>query len=199
MKSPFVSEVEQHLEGLAETASRAARELAGTVAEVAEMVLHAVDGGGTLFFCGNGGSAADAQHLATEYVVRFRRDRRALPAIALTTDTSLLTAASNDLGFDHVFARQVRALAGAGDILFLHSTSGRSPNLLEAARAARDVGARTVALLARDGGPLRELVDTAIVVPTDDGAHAQELHLAIGHAICDIVERRLAGHGTGEY
>ncbi len=199
MKSPFVSEVERHLEGLAETAARAARELSGRVAEVAEMVLRTLGAGGTLFFCGNGGSAADAQHLATEYVVRFRRDRRALPAIALTTDTSLLTAASNDFGFEQVFARQIRALAREGDIVFLHSTSGRSPNLLEAARAARDVDARTVALLAAGGGPLRELVDVALVVPTEEGAHAQELHLAIGHAICDIVESRLAGHGTAEY
>lgn len=198
MKSPLVSEVERHLEELAETASRSARELSGRIAEVAEMVIRTFDAGGKLFFCGNGGSAADAQHLATEYVVRFRRNRRALPAIALTTDTSLLTAASNDLGFEHVFARQIRALARAGDIVFLHSTSGRSPNLLEAARAARDVDARTVALLAGDGGPLRDMVDVAIIVPTANGAHAQELHLAIGHAICDIVESRLAGHGTAE-
>jgi len=196
MKSPFVSEVERHLEELAETASRSARELSGRIAEVAEMVIRTFDAGGKLFFCGNGGSAADAQHLATEYVVRFRRNRRPLPAIALTTDTSLLTAASNDFGFEHVFARQIRALARAGDIVFLHSTSGRSPNLLEAARAARDVDARTVALLAGDGGPLRDMVDVAIVIPTDNGAHAQELHLAIGHAICDIVESRLVGHGT---
>lgn len=196
MKSPLVSEVERHLEELAETASRSARELSGRIAEVAEMVIRTFDAGGKLFFCGNGGSAADAQHLATEYVVRFRRNRRALPAIALTTDTSLLTAASNDLGFEHVFARQIRALARAGDIVFLHSTSGRSPNLLEAARAARDVDARTVALLAGDGGPLRDMVDVAIVVPTANGAHAQELHLAIGHAVCDIVESRLAGHGA---
>ncbi|HEY8379955.1 MAG TPA: SIS domain-containing protein [Nannocystis sp.] len=196
MKSPLVSEVERHLEELAETASRSARELSGRIAEVAEMVIRTFDAGGKLFFCGNGGSAADAQHLATEYVVRFRRNRRALPAIALTTDTSLLTAASNDLGFEHVFARQIRALARAGDIVFLHSTSGRSPNLLEAARAARDVDARTVALLAGDGGPLRDMVDVAIIVPTANGAHAQELHLAIGHAVCDIVESRLAGHGA---
>lgn len=199
MKSPFVSEVERHLEGLAETAARAARELSGRVAEVAEMVLRTLGAGGTLFFCGNGGSAADAQHLATEYVVRFRRDRRALPAIALTTDTSLLTAASNDFGFEQVFARQIRALAREGDIVFLHSTSGRSPNLLEAARAARDVDARTVALLAAGGGPLRELVDVALVVPTEEGAHAQELHLAIGHAICDIVEDRLFRNPTSEH
>lgn len=195
MISPMVDEVANHLDGLAQLATRAARELAGEVAEVAEMVLHAVEAGRRLFFCGNGGSAADAQHLATEYVVRFRRSRRPVAAVALTTDTSLLTAAANDLGFERVFARQVQALATAGDILFLHSTSGASPNLLEAARAARTQGVRTVALLARGGGALRSLVDVAIVVPTDDGAHAQELHLAIGHAICDVVESRLTGAG----
>ncbi len=199
MKSPAVDLVRGRLTELAELARVVARDMAGEIAAVAERTATALEDGHTLLFCGNGGSAADAQHLATEYVVRFRRDRRAVPAIALTTDTSLLTAASNDLGFDQVFARQVRALVGAGDILFLHSTSGRSPNLLEAARAARDVGARTVALLGRGTGPLADLVDIAIVAPTDDGAHAQELHLAIGHAICDIVESRLAGHGTGEY
>jgi len=197
MESPFVSEVSAHLEALSEVAARSARELAGQVAEAAELALRALDGGRKLLFCGNGGSAADAQHLATEYVVRFRRARRPLPAIALTTDTSLLTAASNDLGFRHVFARQVRALGAPGDVLFLHSTSGESENLLEAAKAAREVGVKTVALLARGGGRLRGMVDLAIVVPTDNGAHAQELHLAIGHAICEIVESRTAGP-TGE-
>jgi len=193
MKAPIVSEVSRHFEGLRDVADLVARESAGQVAEVAEMVLHALEAGRKLFFCGNGGSAADAQHLATEYVVRFRHDRRALPAIALTTDTSLLTAAANDLGFDQIFARQIRALGSPGDVLFLHSTSGESPNLLEAARAARDVGVRTVALLARGGGRLKDAVDTAIVLPTDDGAHAQELHLAIGHAICSVVENRISG------
>src|SRR5690606_407439 len=103
-----------------------------------------LESGGTLFFCGNGGSAADAQHMATEYVVRYMRNRRALPVIALTTDTSLLTAAGNDLGFDHIFARQVEALVKRGDLLVLHSTSGNSPNLLEAARAARAKGVRVL-------------------------------------------------------
>jgi D-sedoheptulose 7-phosphate isomerase len=167
-----------------ETAGR----LAADIASAAERTIRVLDGGGKLLFCGNGGSAADAQHLATEYVVRFATDRPALPAIALTTDTSLLTAASNDYGFARVFARQVEALGREGDLLFLHSTSGRSTNLLEAARAARTGGVQTIALLARDGGPLRELVDLAIVIPTEDGAHAQELHLAIGHAICHRVE-----------
>ncbi|HEX7048731.1 MAG TPA: SIS domain-containing protein [Longimicrobiales bacterium] len=197
MKSPIVSEVTQHLDDLAATARRVADELAGEIAEVADLVLHALDGGRKLLFCGNGGSAADAQHLATEYVVRFARERRPFPAIALTTDTSLLTAAANDLGFEQVFARQIRALGGAGDVAFLHSTSGESENLLEAARAAREVGVKTVALLGRGGGRLREAVDVALVVPTDNVARAQELHLAIGHAICGVVEARLAGAGGG--
>ena len=110
---------------------------------------------GTLFFCGNGGSAADAQHMATEYVVRYMRDRKAYPAIALTTDTSLLTAAGNDLGFEQIFARQVEALAKPGDLLIIHSTSGNSPNVLAAARAARERGIAVLAFSARDGGALR--------------------------------------------
>ena len=118
-------------------------------------------------------------------------ERAPLPAIALTTDTSLLTAAGNDYGFEHVFARQVHALGRPGDVLFLHSTSGRSPNLLAAARAARAAGLHTIALLAGDGGALRAEADLAILVPTGEGAHAQELHLAIGHAICGLVEHRL--------
>lgn len=190
MKSDLVDEVTHHLDGLRDLADRVARGMAGEIAEVIELTLHALTSGRTLFFCGNGGSAADAQHLATEYVVRFRRNRRPLPAVALTTDTSLLTACANDYGFEQIFARQVEALATEGDVLFLHSTSGVSPNLLEAARAARRQHVRTVALLARDGGPLRAEVDHALVLPTDDGAHAQELHLAIGHAICDAVEAR---------
>jgi D-sedoheptulose 7-phosphate isomerase len=177
-----------HLRGLADAAIRTADHDAAAIGRVAERVLAALRGGGRLFFCGNGGSAADAQHLATEYVVRFRRARRALPALALTTDTSLLTAASNDLGFERVFARQIEALGRPGDLLFLHSTSGQSPNLLAAAAAARAAGVYTVALLACGGGALRTAVDVALVIETQDGAHAQELQLAIGHAICDWVE-----------
>jgi phosphoheptose isomerase/rubrerythrin len=188
--------VTRHLTGLAATAQRSAADLAGAVAAVARLAGDALERGGKLFFCGNGGSAADAQHLATEYVVRFQRQRRALPAIALTTDTSLLTAAANDLGFEAVFARQVEALGAAGDVLFLHTTSGESPNLLAAADAARARGVTTVGMLARGGGSLRDRVDHAIVIPTDNGAHAQELQLALGHAICALIEARLAGPGA---
>jgi len=187
----MAGEVRAHCTGLADLAARCAVELAEPAAEIAGLVLHTLRAGGKLMFCGNGGSAADAQHLATEYVVRFRYHRRPLTALALTTDTSLLTAAANDYGFEQVFARQVAGLGRAGDILFLHSTSGLSPNLLAAASAARKLGVLTVALLARGGGPLRTVVDRALVVPTGDSAHAQEMQLAIGHAICDIVERQV--------
>jgi D-sedoheptulose 7-phosphate isomerase len=193
---PVAEQTRRHLGALAALAARVADELAGEVAEVATRAALALERGGKLLFCGNGGSAADAQHLATEYVVRLRQDRGPLAAIALTTDTSLLTAAANDFGFDQVFARQVRALGRAGDLLFLHSTSGRSPNLLEAARAAAELEIVTVAMLADTGGPLRDLVDIALVLPTRNGANAQELHLAIGHVICAAVEERLAAGGS---
>lgn len=155
------------------------------------MVRETVAGGGTLFFCGNGGSAADAQHLATEYVVRYMRNRRAYPAVALTTDTSLLTAAGNDLGFDQIFSRQVEALARTGDLLIIHSTSGHSPNVLRAADAARAKGVRVLAFSARDGGALRGLADLSIIIPTDRTDRAQELHLCIEHLICEVVEHAL--------
>src|ERR687891_2851420 len=143
------------LRELAALATKAADELERDLGRALEMVRETVRRGGTLYFCGNGGSAADAQHLATEYVVRYMRKRRAYPAIALTTDTSLLTAAGNDLGFDQIFARQVEALVRAGDLLVIHSTSGTSPNVVRAAEAARGKGAKVLALTAGDGGTLR--------------------------------------------
>ena len=179
------------LHELADTATRAAEALAADIARAAEMVRATVRAEGTLFFCGNGGRAADAQHLATEYVVRFARNRRAYPAVALTTDTSLLTAAGNDLGFDEVFARQVEALARPGDLLIIHSTSGNSPNVLRAAEAARAKGVPVLAFSARDGGALRALADHSVVIPTERTDRAQELHLCIEHAICELVERDL--------
>jgi D-sedoheptulose 7-phosphate isomerase len=194
-ESPAASLARTSLEDLAELARRVADELSPAVAQVAGVAVEAVRTGGKLLFCGNGGSAADAQHLAAEIVVRFTRYRRALPAVALTTDTSVLTAGGNDLGFEAVFERQVQALGAPGDVLFLHSTSGESENLLRAAAAARSQGLTTVALLARGGGRLRERVDHALVVPTDVTSHAQEVHLALGHVICDLVERAFADEG----
>jgi D-sedoheptulose 7-phosphate isomerase len=164
---------------------------AGEAAALAARYVETLRRGGTLFFAGNGGSAADAQHLATEYVVRYATDRRGLAAVALTTDTSLLTAAGNDLGFDRIFARQVESLCRPGDLLILHSTGGASANLLEAARAARAKGVGVVAFLGRGGGPLAGLVDQAFVVRSDQGSHIQEMHLAVEHLIVELVERDL--------
>ena len=176
---------------LAATAVRVVRELAPDIERALEMVRATVRQGGTLLFCGNGGSAADAQHLATEYVVRYMRNRRAYPAIALTTDTSLLTAAGNDLGFDHIFSRQIEAIGKRGDLLIIHSTSGNSPNVLRAAEAAKAVGIPVLALTKQNGGALRMVADHTIVVPTDRTDRAQEIHLCIQHAICDAIEQTL--------
>jgi D-sedoheptulose 7-phosphate isomerase len=177
---------------LSDLARSAADQLAEPVARLAALVESALRDGHTLFFCGNGGSAADAQHLAAEYVVRFRRKRRALAAVALTVDTSILTAGANDFGFTSVFARQIEALGRPGDVLFLHSTSGESENLLAAADAARARGLIAVGFLARGGGRLRDAVDVSVVVPTTVTARAQEIHVTLGHVICDLVEGALA-------
>lgn len=180
------------LRDLAALATRTAEGLAPEIARAAMLVRRTLEDGGTLLFCGNGGSAADAQHMATEYVVRYMRNRRALPAIALTTDTSLLTAAGNDLGFDEIFSRQVEALARPGDLLVIHSTSGNSPNVIRAAEAARTKGVPVLSLSARDGGALRALSDLALVIPTDRTDRAQEIHLCVQHLICEVVEEALA-------
>lgn len=187
----YVAEIRDQLSDLSALVARVSDELAGPVANLTGLVLETLRSGGKLMFCGNGGSAADAQHLAAEYVVRFVRRRRALAAVALTTDTSILTAGANDFGFDTVFARQVEALGRSGDLLILHSTSGESENLLLAADAAREAGVRTVALLAKGGGRLGARVDQALVMPTDVTARAQELHLALQHIVCDLVDQAM--------
>ena len=182
---------------MAETARRTADSIMPDLERAAAMVRDTARGGGTLFFCGNGGSAADAQHLATEYVVRYTRNRRAYPAVALTTDTSLITAAGNDIGFERIFSRQVEALARPGDLLVIHSTSGNSPNVLRAAEAARAKGVGVLAFSARDGGPLRALADHSVIVPTTRTDRAQEVHMCVEHIICDIVEEEIAAMADG--
>src|SRR4051812_8367256 len=179
------------LRDLAATAERVANEMQPSLDAALALVRETVARGGTLFFCGNGGSAADAQHMATEYVVRYMRTRRAYPAIALTTDTSLLTAAGNDLGFEQVFARQIEALAKKGDLLIIHSTSGNSPNVLLAAEAARAKGVEVLAFSARDGGKLKALATHNIIIPAQRTDRAQELHLCIEHIICDLIDQTL--------
>jgi D-sedoheptulose 7-phosphate isomerase len=192
MSTPL-EQIRASLEALAGLAARVSADQAEEIAAIADRYEAALRGGGTLFFAGNGGSAADAQHLATEYVVRYQTTRPAMRAIALTTDTSLLTACANDLGFDEVFSRQVEALAEPGDLLVLHSTSGESPNVIRAAQAAKARGVTVVAFLGKSGGQLKEVADVALVIPADDTARIQELHLAIEHVICDLVEDRLRG------
>lgn len=184
-----------HFSDLAALAARCSTELAGPVTEYVELVRRTVRAGGTIMFAGNGGSAAHAQHMATEWVIRYLPvERRAVSALALSTDSSLLTAGANDLGFDRVFSRQVEAHGKRGDLLVLISTSGNSPNQLLAAQAAKARGVTTVGLLAKDGGRLAPLVDLAIVVPTSDTALAQEIQLAIDHHVCSVIEPELQDH-----
>lgn len=169
------------------------RDLTPRIAEVAGIFVEAFRGGKKLLVMGNGGSAADAQHLAAEIVGRFRRERKALPAIALSTDTSILTAIGNDYGFESVFRRQVEALAVEGDVVVGISTSGSSPNVLSALRRAREMGCRTVALLGRDGGAIKGLVDTELTIPGQDTPRIQEAHITIIHILCELVEQALFG------
>ena len=183
----------RHLEHLVLAASKLADGMGTDIGTYAEWALTTLRTGGRLLFCGNGGSAATTEHIATEYVVRLRRDRAPLPAIALTSGTGMLTASANDFGFDQVFVRPLIALGRSGDLLVLHSTSGASPNLLAAARAAAEIPIRTVALLGASGGPLGELADHSIRVPSDVTATIQELHLAIEHAVADYIDAWFAG------
>ncbi|MDD5087407.1 MAG: SIS domain-containing protein [bacterium] len=168
------------------------------LSDAANLCSNALRRGGKLLFCGNGGSAAECQHLATEFVVRLTsdRDRGALPALALTTDTSLLTACSNDFGFDLVFARQVDALMKEGDVLFLLSTSGKSANLIEAARSARARQGRTIGLLGRATSELDPLLDLAVHIPSPSPQHVQEAHLFCGHLLVEMIENRWTGSET---
>ena len=188
-----VARVRDALHELAALARAVAATRREEISAYARLARSTIEAGRKLLFCGNGGSAADAQHLAAEYVVRLARDRRALPALALTTDTSVLTASANDMGYEQVFARQVEALGRPGDLLVLHSTSGESENLIQAAGVAAKVGISTVGILARGGGRLGSMVDVGVVVPTERVSRAQEIHLAIGHIVCRYVEESLFG------
>jgi D-sedoheptulose 7-phosphate isomerase len=146
-------------------------------------------GGGKILFCGNGGSAADSQHLATELVVRYKLNRPALPAIALTTDSSLLTACANDFSFEDIFSRQIEGLGRPGDILIGISTSGHSPNILKALKVAKELGLTAAGFSGRDGGAMKGLADPLLIVPSNVTARIQEMHILLGHCLCDLLER----------
>jgi D-sedoheptulose 7-phosphate isomerase len=154
-------------------------------------IIKAFRSGKKLLICGNGGSAADSQHIAAEFVVRFQENRYGLPAIALTTDTSILTAASNDYGFEQVFAKQVEALGQSGDVFMGLSTSGLSRNIVYAMEKARSAGLITIALTGEKSGPLSQIADISIQIPDSVTARIQEGHIAVGHLICEIVEKRM--------
>jgi D-sedoheptulose 7-phosphate isomerase len=162
-----------------------------TIATIAAVIAKAIAGSGKLLLAGNGGSAADAQHLAAEFLSRFMSDRRPLPAIALTTDTSVLTAIGNDYGYEHVFERQVRGLGKPGDVLLAISTSGRSPNVLAALRAAREGNVTTVGFTGKVAGGMAALCDHCLCAPADETAIIQQIHIVAGHAICGLVERAI--------
>lgn len=166
-----------------------------TIARIAELIAGAAIRGRTVFWAGNGGSAAEAQHLATEFVVRFVKNRRALPSIALHTDSSVVTAAANDFGFDRIFARQLEALGRRGDVLVALTTSGRSPNVIAAVEAARRRGMRVVGLTGARGAAFARRCDLALVVPSDETARVQEIHMLVGHVCCDLAEARVLAEG----
>jgi len=165
--------------------------VASAVDRASAVISASLAGGRKLLLCGNGGSAADSQHIAAELTGRFIRDRRPLAAVALSTDTSALTCIANDYGFEEVFARQVAGLGQHGDCILAISTSGNSRNVIRAVEAARDLGMPTIGLLGRDGGKLRALCDIAVVIPSETTARIQEAHIFIGHVLCGMIEQAL--------
>ena len=169
-----------------------ARDCSTAIFEAAGLIIMCLRAGGKLLFFGNGGSAADAQHLAAEFIGRFVRERAGLPAIALTTDSSILTAVGNDYGFDQIFARQVQALGRPGDIAIAISTSGNSPNVIEAVKAARKGYLKTIGLSGKDGGLLAKEADLVITVASTTTARIQECHIAVRHLLCELTEEALA-------
>ncbi|MBX6327792.1 MAG: D-sedoheptulose 7-phosphate isomerase [Pseudolabrys sp.] len=189
----FTAEFAEHHAVARDTEAALANAFAGLV----RVCARALRAGGKLLFFGNGGSAADAQHLATELTIRYKADRPAIAALALTTDTSALTAAGNDLGFERIFARQIEALGRQGDVAIAISTSGRSANILAALRQARAQRLVTAALAGKGGGDLRDLADHLLVVPSDTTARIQEMHILLGQMLCGALELELGVVAAG--
>ena len=183
----FAAEMAEHAEVQRATAAN----LQAPFRRLVEACVASLKSGGKLFFFGNGGSAADAQHLATELTVRYKKDRAAIAAIALTTDTSALTAIGNDFGFEHLFARQIEALAERGDVAIGISTSGQSENIIRALEKAKAMGIVAAALAGKGGGKLKGLADPLLIVPSDTTARIQEMHIALGQMLCGAIEIEL--------
>ena len=172
--------------------------LTPTILQVAERLIQTLAIGNKLLLLGNGGSAADAQHFAGEIVSRFRMERPGLPAIALSTDTSIITAIGNDYGFERIFSRQVEALASPGDAVIGLSTSGNSPNVARAFEVAKHAGCSTIGLLGKDGGCIKELCDIPLIIPSHDTPRVQEGHITVIHILCDLIEQGLFGRFAAE-
>lgn len=158
------------------------------IEEIATIVVNTLKEGNKVLLMGNGGSAGDAQHIAAELVGRFSKERRGLPAIALTTDTSILTSIGNDYGYENIFSRQIEALANTDDLVIGISTSGNSNNVLQGLKTAKDIGCKTVAFLGKDGGQIKNIVDLPLIVPSVKTARIQEAHILIGHIICEVID-----------
>jgi D-sedoheptulose 7-phosphate isomerase len=189
MAQSYIDQLDEHIDVM-----NMARALAPIVETVGQQWVDALANGGKVLLMGNGGSAADAQHIAAELVGRYLCERKGLPSIALTTDTSILTAVGNDYGFDAVFSRQVEALAQPQDIVVGYSTSGNSTNVCAAMKAAKEIGCYTVALTGEGGGELLALVDSCIRVPSSSTPRIQEVHAFIGHMLCAIVDQQFTDH-----
>ena len=185
----------EHLQNSAAVKQKIAENMVEEIIKAAEILCVRLKAGNKILICGNGGSAADAQHIAAELVVRLKStfDRPAIPAIALTVNTSVLTAGANDYGFETIFSRQIEALANPGDVLIAISTSGNSKNIIMAVEQAKLKGIASIGFLGNEGGKMKDLVDYSLIVPSDNTAYIQESHISIGHILCDIIEQELFG------
>jgi D-sedoheptulose 7-phosphate isomerase len=183
--------VKQFLKTSGDLKYQVAETLSEKILHAAHTIRDSLSAGGKLLLMGNGGSAADSQHIAAELIGRFKKERKAIPALALTVDSSSLTALGNDYGFESIFSRQVEALANPNDAIIGISTSGNSKNIIRALNLAREIGTKTIGFMGNDGGAMKDCVDIGIIVPSNDTARIQEVHITIGHIICEIVEQDL--------
>ncbi|EES88748.1 D-sedoheptulose 7-phosphate isomerase [Helicobacter canadensis] len=184
MQAHILNEIQSHLQTAQKMSS-----LVDSIQEAANLAITTLQNGGKILICGNGGSAADSQHIAAELTGRYKRERKGLSAIALTTDTSALTAIGNDYGYDFVFSRQFEALAKKGDLLWGISTSGNSINVLNAMRSAREMECKILGFSGKDGGEMKKWCDLLLLSPSDDTPRIQEMHLLMAHIICDLIEK----------
>lgn len=192
MKNTIITELNAHQE----TLNRVITELIDKIELAASMAIKTLQNGNKILIFGNGGSAADAQHIAAELTGRYKKEREGLACIALTTDTSALTAIGNDYGYEFVFARQVNALAKANDLLIGISTSGNSLNIIEAFKMGKKIGCQIIGLSGRDGGKMREFCDINLIVPSNDTPRIQEMHITIGHILCQLIEDNISNMGA---